>query len=250
MIFKRKVGPHADVEAAIGYKFRGRALLEQAMTHRSYRFEKPGVVHDNQRLEFLGDAVLGLLTAAYVYAEFPDRDEGGLTAFRSQVTSGKALALCARELKLGESVCIGKGEEKAGGRHRASILTDTLEAVLGAAYLDGGMRACEKVFAKCFAPRIAALSGDVWDTNPKGQLQDLAQRQWKSEPRYRTVQQEGPAHATMFTAEVIVNGASLGSGRGFSKQEAEKQAAQAALRGLAAEKAAAAEKQAKAELGD
>ena len=234
MIFKRKPGPHADVETAIGYKFRKRALLEQAMTHRSYRFEHPGVPHDNQRLEFLGDAVLGLLTAAYVYEQFQDSDEGGLTSFRSQVTSGKALALCARELQLGDSIRIGKGEEKAGGRHRPSILTDTLEAVVGAAYLDGGMRACEKVFAKCFAPRIAALSGDVWDTNPKGRLQDLAQRRWKSEPRYRTVQQEGPAHATMFTAEVVVNGASLGSGRGFSKQEAEKQAAQSALHQMAA----------------
>lgn len=235
MIFKRQIGPHAGVEKAIGYKFRTRALLEQAMTHRSYRFEHPGTVHDNQRLEFLGDAVLSLLTAAYVYAQFKDRDEGGLTSFRSQVTSGKALALCGRELRLGDSVRMGKGEEKAGGRHRASILTDTLEAVLGAVYLDGGMRACEKVFEKCFAPRIAALSGDVWDTNPKGRLQDLAQRRWKSEPYYRTVQQEGPAHATLFTAEVLVNGTSLGSGRGFSKQEAEKQAAQLALQNLSAE---------------
>ena len=233
MIFNRKPGPHANVEAAIGYRFRKRALLEQALTHRSYRFEHPGITHDNQRLEFLGDAVLGLLTAAFVYAEFQDRDEGGLTAFRSQVTSGKALAQCARELRLGETIRIGKGEEKAGGRHRASILTDTLEAVLGAVFIDGGMRACEKVFAKCFAPRIAALSGDVWDTNPKGQLQDMAQRLWKSEPRYRTVQQEGPAHATLFTAEVVVNGTILASGRGFSKQEAEKQAAQNALRSLA-----------------
>lgn len=233
MIFRRKPGPHVNVEESIGYKFRRRALLEQALTHRSYRFEHPGVTLDNQRLEFLGDAVLGLLTAAYVYAQFEDRDEGGLTAFRSQVTSGKALALCARELRLGESIRIGKGEERAGGRHRASILTDTIEAVLGAVFLDGGMRACEKVFEKCFAPRIAALSGDVWDTNPKGRLQDMAQRKWKSEPRYRTVQQEGPAHATLFTAEVVVNGASLGSGRGFSKQEAEKQAAQNALQNLA-----------------
>ena len=132
-------------------------------------------------------------------------------------------------MKLGDVLRIGKGEEKSGGRHRGTILADTLEALVGAAYLDGGMRACEKIFQKVFVPRITCLSGDVWDMNPKGQLQEYAQRHWKMSPRYRTVRQDGPAHAVVFTAEVLGNGEVLGVGQGSSKQEAEKQAAQNAL---------------------
>jgi ribonuclease III len=233
MLFKRNKGPHAELEKAIGYSFRKKSHLDHALLHRSLRFENSSVHQDNQRLEFLGDAVLGLLTAAYVYSRFSDSDEGGLTSFRSQVASGRALAHCARELKLGDYLRMGKGEERSGGRHRPNLLADALEAVIGAAYLDGGLKACEKIFENVFAPRIAALSGDVWDTNPKGKLQELAQRRWKTSPHYRTVQQNGPAHATVFTAEVVVNGLPRGVGQGSSKQDAERQAAQRALAEMA-----------------
>jgi ribonuclease III len=230
LFIKRNKGPYAPLEKTIGYVFRNKRLLEHALTHRSFRFENAGVQEDNQRLEFLGDAVLGLLTAAHVYAHFREHDEGCLTSFRSQVTSGKALAQCARELRIGEFLRIGKGEERTGGRHRATVQADALEAVIGAAYIDGGVRAVEKVFNKVFAPQIAALSGDVWDTNPKGRLQEQSQRLWKTSPQYRTVRQEGPAHAAVFTAEVLVGGHVRGTGQGSSKQEAEKQAAQMALK--------------------
>jgi ribonuclease-3 len=224
--------PYAELERRMGYHFRRLDWLEQALTHRSFRFERPGVTADNQRLEFLGDAVLGLLTAAHLFHEFADQDEGGLTELRSRVTSGKALTRCARELKLGLHLRIGKGEEKSGGRHRASNLADALEAIMGAAYLDGGWVACEKIFAAVFAPLIAALGQDVWAENPKGQLQEYCQRRWRAGPQYRTVRREGPAHAAVFTAEVTQGGNVYGVGRGSNKQEAETQAAVDALRRL------------------
>jgi ribonuclease-3 len=235
MLFGGRTNPHRELEKALGYTFRRKALLEAALTHRSYRFERPDVTNDNQRLEFLGDAVLCLLTAAYAYERFPDKDEGGLTNLRSQITSGKALAHCARAIHLGAHIRIGKGEEHSGGRHRHSNLADTLEAVIGAVYLDGGAKGCQKVFNKLFVPRIEALSGDVWASNPKGKLQEYAQRRWKASPRYRTVHQDGPAHAMVFTAEAIVGGRPVGTGRGTNKQEAEMQAAHTALTQLMAE---------------
>lgn len=235
MLFGRGKGPHAELEKAIGYRFRKQGYLNEALMHRSFRFENSQVGCDNQRLEFLGDAVLGMLAAACIYKRFDGCDEGTLTALRSQVTSGTALAECARALRLGEFLQMGKGEERSGGRTRANILGDALEAVIGAAYMDGGMKACEKIFDKVMIPRIAELNGDVWDTNPKGHLQELAQRRWRISPHYRTVCQEGPAHAAVFTAEVSVRGNVLGQGRGPSKQEAEKQAALIALRACQAE---------------
>jgi ribonuclease-3 len=233
-LFGRKADADAALEKAIGYRFRDRALLHQALTHRSYQCENPDGPGDNQRLEFLGDAVLGLLTAAHFYERFQDRDEGHLTSLRSQVISGKALAHCARQLRLGQHLRIGKGEERSGGRTRAGILADALEALVGAAYLDGGMRAGDRIFRTVFAPLIATLRGDVWDRNPKGRLQDEAQRRWSVSPEYRTVRRDGPAHAAVFTAEVLAGSEVLGTGTGSRKREAEVAAAEDALRRLGA----------------
>jgi ribonuclease III len=231
-LFSGAPDPLRDLEKRIGYRFRDRALLEAALTHRSFRFENAGVRVDNQRLEFLGDAVLGLLTAAHFYATHEDKDEGGLTALRSQLTSGRSLGHIGREIALGEHLRIGKGEERSGGRHRPSNLTDALEALVGAAYLDGGIRACAKMFDALFLPITRTMDQDVWASNPKGKLQELCQRRWRSGPRYRTLRCEGPAHAAMFTAEVTAENGARGTGTGSNKQEAETRAAADLLKHL------------------
>jgi len=224
--------PYRDLENAIGYRFRDRSLLEAALTHRSFRFENREIEVDNQRLEFLGDAVLGMVTGAHLYEQFADKDEGWLTSLRSQVTSGKALAEMAKDIRIGEYIRFGKGEERSGGRRRASNLTDALEAVLGAVYLDGGMKAVEKVFAAVLVPQLHQLEGDVWGDNPKGKLQEYAQRVLKCGPRYHIVNRDGPAHAQTFTVQVTAGEGRVGIGRGRNKHEAECQAAADLLKSL------------------
>jgi len=228
----RKKNPYLELEKKIGYAFRRRELLEVALTHRSFRFENAGVSEDNQRLEFLGDAVLGFLTAAFLYDKHDTSDEGVLTSLRSQTASGKALARFAREAGLGEAVRLGMGEERSGGRKRASLLADTLEAIIGAAYLDGGMKGCGKIFRKLLVPRLEELSGDVWEHNPKGKLQEYSQKRWKKSPVYKVVDRAGPAHATLFTVSVRLENGLHAEGHGQSKQEAETRAAQGLLRKL------------------
>lgn len=232
MMAIRRKNPYKDLEKGIGYRFRKRSLLEKALTHRSFRFENDGVTDDNQRLEFLGDAVLGLVTAAYVYETFQDRDEGVLTSFRSQTTSGKVLTDLAGNIYLGEYIKMGKGEESSGGRQRPSNLADALEAIIGAAYLDGEMKAVQRIFKKLFMPHVDSLSGDVWANNPKGKLQEYSQCRWKKSPRYRVMRKDGPPHATIFTAEVLLDDGIRGTGRGRNKQDAETQAAINSLKKL------------------
>lgn len=200
--------------------------------HRSYRFENEGIEVDNQRLEFLGDAVLGFLAAAHLYDTLRDKNEGILTALRSRITSGKALAEVAESLGLGNHLLVGKGEEGSGGRTRPSNLADAMEAVLGAVYLDSGLKGLTKVFKKIFVPLVRELSDDVWEENPKGRLQEYAQARWKKSPVYRMVKTVGPAHAAVFTVEVRINGKVWGTGIGRSKQDAERRAALAALQGF------------------
>jgi ribonuclease-3 len=224
--------PHRALERKLGYAFRNRKLLETALVHPSFRFETPGAGGDNQRMEFLGDAVLGMVAAAHIYLKFKDRDEGILTALRSHITSGKALHRIARAIDLSSELRIGRGEEKSGGRQRASTLADALEAVVGAAYLDGGFRAAEKIFHKLFVPELESCGRDQWWENPKGKLQDLSQRRWNSEPRYRVVSESGPVHAKTYSVDVIIGGHPVGHGTGTKKREAESQAAADALRRL------------------
>lgn len=221
----RLKNPYKSLEKDLDYRFRNKSLLEEALLHRSFRFENKGVTSDNQRLEFLGDAVLGFVAAAYVYEKFRDKQEGMLTSFRSQITSGRALARVARSIDLGEHIRMGKGEEQSGGRKRSSNLTDAMEAVIGAAHLDGGAKAVRKIFKKLFAPQLDGLSSDVWAGNPKGELQEYSQRRWKSSPRYRTIGKEGPPHAVVFTVEVVLHNSTMGKGKGRNKQQAETAAA-------------------------
>ncbi len=221
--------PYRDLERDLGYRFRRVALLETALVHRSFRFENEGVEYDNQRLEFLGDAALGLAAADWLFSRNADCDEGRLTNMRSQVTSGKALYHAANRINLGHYLRIGRGEEGSGGRHRHSNLADAMEAVLGAAYVDGGMRAVTAVFSKVLGPAVETMDVDLWAGNPKGRLQEHAQRELGVSPQYRLVSREGPAHAPVFVVEAVLPDGRSGSGSAMNKQQAESDAAAALL---------------------
>lgn len=222
MVFSKR---YKALQQKIGYRFRRKRTLEVALTHRSYRFENRDSNADNERLEFLGDAVLGFLAAAHLFGAYRGHDEGTLTMFRSRVTSGKALAEYAQLLDLGEYLQMGQGEDRSGGRSRRSNLANALEALIGAAYLDGGMRAAKKIFDNVIAPHVHANDEDIHAENPKGRLQELAQALWKKGPAYRVVSSEGPPHDTRFTVEVKIDDGSIATATGRSKQEAESRAA-------------------------
>ena len=225
-MLRRFKSPFSRLEKHLGYTFRRKKLLSTALLHRSFRFETRGIESDNQRMEFLGDAALSLVSAAAVYRLFLDSDEGDMTRLRSRITSGRALARIGASIRLGDELKVGKGEADTGGRERDSNIADALEAVLGAAYLDGGIRAVERIFRKLFLPVLEELKGDVWEDNPKGQLQKFTQRKWKCEPIYRIVKEIGPQHDKIFTVEVCVRG------KRISKRSAEVGAAENALEKL------------------
>lgn len=231
MMPEKPRNPLAGLERRLGYKFRSRDLLANALVHRSFRFENQDVDWDNQRLEFLGDAVLGLIAAARVYMSSPG-DEGELTALRSQFASGRALAQVAAVIGIGTELKVGKGEERSGGRKRPSNLADAFEAVIGAAYLDGGLKAAEQVFDKAFGRRGKRPAASPADENPKGRLQTFSQQRWGCAPAYRIVAEDGPSHCRTFTAEVLLDGAVAGRGRGKTKREAESMAAERALKSV------------------
>ena len=228
-MIRLRSNPYRPLEKQLGYSFRHRSLLETALMHRSYRFETEGVQTDNQRLEFLGDAALGLVAAAHFYEHHADLDEGGLTQLRTRVTCGKILAEVGARLGLGEFLKMGKGEVLSGGRQRPSVLTDAMEAVIGAAFIDGGLRAVQKIFRKHFTPDAEAGAVAEWRENPKGKLQEILQREVGGGPKYRVVAEEGPAHSRIYTVEVLIGDTSLGRGRGTNRKEAEARAALNAL---------------------
>ena len=232
MLLRLRKNPYRELEKRLGYAFRKRELIELALVHRSYRFEVKGVESDNQRLEFLGDAVLGMVIAAQLYHAYTHVDEGVLTERRSRVTSGKALAETAARIGLGEFIRLGKGEEQAGGRQRHSLLSDGLEAVVGAAYLDGGLRAVEKIAAKLFPGVVDSSAREDWQDNPKGKLQEIVQRLHGHSPEYRCVGEEGPPHQKTFRVEAVVSGKVMGRGDGSSRRTAEVKAAMEAVTAL------------------
>lgn len=229
-LFRRN--PYRELEKRLGYTFRRHRDLETALTHRSFRFENPALDSDNQRMEFLGDAVLGFVAGAYLYERYHDQQEGELTRIRSHLISGRMLAKLARKAQVGTYVRIGKGEQKVGGHRRGSTLCDALEALIGAAYLDGGVKAVEKIFKTLFVPELGEDHLEAWTHNPKGELQQLAQATWREGPIYRVLQETGPAHARLFEVEVAVGERRLGVGQGNSKRVAESRAATAALASL------------------
>jgi len=228
--------PYKNLEKKLGYSFRDKNLLATALMHRSFRFETHNIEHDNQRLEFLGDSALGLVATDYLFNKHPNLEEGPLTSLRSQMASGKALAKIGLAINLGDNLKLGKGEMKSGGNQRASNVMDAMEAVLGSAYLDGGLKAVRKIFNNLFIPMIKINPEESWLDNPKGQLQQITQKKWKINPTYHVIKQDGPSHLKLFTIEVIVNEMKIGVGKGSTKQEAEQQAAQNTIQILHNEK--------------
>jgi ribonuclease-3 len=217
------------LEKAIGYTFQDPEWLVRAMTHRSYRFETDTSIRDNQRLEFLGDAVLGMITAEYLFRHFEDTPEGPMTCLRSAVTSTVALARLGKELDLGTCLQLGRGEKQSGGDQRPSNLADAMEAIIGAAYLDGGLNAATQIFNKLFTPELERVATNSWEINPKGALQEFAQSCWKISPIYEIIDEQGPPHARTFKAQVFINNEGIGIGEGCNKQAAEIAAAKRAI---------------------
>ena len=220
----------AALEAALRVHFTDLALLRRALTHRSFAFEAGGVPH-NERLEFLGDAVLGLVVADEIFRTLPEAAEGRLAKIRAAAVNTHSLAAVARAQGIGEAVRLGVGEEASGGRDKASILADTLEAVLGAIYLDGGMRAARAVVRRLFRALLRDLVDRRESLDYKTSLQELTAAELQVLPVY-AVTEEGPDHAKRFTATVRVDGEVLGHGVGRSKKEAEQGAAAEAFGAL------------------
>jgi ribonuclease-3 len=219
----------ADLERRLDVRFRDRTLLHTALTHGSVGVEARSRHGDNyERLEFLGDAVLNLVISDHLYRLFPARLEGDLARLRAAVVSEGPLARIARAMDLGRYMLLGRGEEKGGGRGRASLLADALEAVIGAVYVDSGYGVAHYCVTRWFGDDLARLE-EPGEGDYKSQLQELIQQRERRLPRYRITGQAGPEHSRDFVAVVEVNGRLLGEGRGRSKKEAEQAAAQHAL---------------------
>lgn len=218
------------LESRLDYKFRNSLLLAEAMTHPSLAYESQQPHFDNQRLEFLGDAVLQLILTEDLFRMFPDFPEGKLTKLRSRLVSRRALARFATTIDLGSYVLLGKGEEATGGRRRASTLADAFEALMGAVYLDSGYEQTRQLVLRLFQGEIEALAQSPEEKNPKGQLQECLQAIEPTPPRYEIVLESGPDHRRVFQSQVVWRGQVLAMGRGKSKKEAEARAAAEALR--------------------
>jgi ribonuclease III len=227
------INPYRELEQALGYRFKKKATLKLALTHPSYRYENREIKDDNQRLEYLGDAVLGLISAEHLFQMHPEAREGDLSKLRSRLTQDRKLARIAAELGIGPYLLLGRGESASGGAERASNLADAMEAILGAAWIDGGPKAAHKIFDKVFMPELEASyeANILIKNNPKGALQELTQSRGVSIPVYSTVQVEGPEHERLFTIEVEVCG-NKWRATASSKREGERQAASIALRDL------------------
>jgi ribonuclease-3 len=218
------------VEATIGYRFVNAALLAEALTHPSLACETKRVQPDNQRLEYLGDAVIQLILTEELFRRFPAEGEGSLTKRRSRLVSREALCLFANHIGLGAHLLLGKGELSSGGRGRPSNLSDAVEALAGAVYLDGGLDAARQFLFRNFGSLIEGILSQTEEKNPKGELQERLQAIAPASPSYRIIGQEGPDHLKSFVAEVRWEGITLGQGSGGSKKEAEISAAAEALR--------------------
>ena len=223
-----------QLEKNIFYTFKNTGILNQALIHKSFVNENPGQeTDDNERLEFLGDAVLEVVISHILMDDFPHYTEGDLTKLRSALVNEKRIARIARELQLGDFLLLGKGEDATKGRAKNSILADTYEAVIAAIYLDGGYTRVFKVVKKHFALILsAAQEGNLYHRDFKSQLQEFTQSCFKATPHYVLVKEAGPDHNKSFTVNVILQDDILGSGSGASKKDAEQKAAKEALHKL------------------
>ena len=229
-----KARPAGDLARALGVLFKDGALLQQAMYHRSYLNEAGESVESNERMEFLGDAVLGLIVSDKLYRDYPGLSEGHLSQLRAILVRWDALARVAGRINLGDYLVLGRGEEMSGGRERPSNLAAALEALIGASFLDGGMTAARKLVLKLLKPDFEEIAAQGVTADSKSELQHLAQTRWHEIPAYRLLSSEGPDHAKLFTVEVLVGNQVVGQGQGRNKKQAELNAARQALETLAA----------------
>ncbi len=218
------------LEQRINYKFRNPLLLAEALTHPSLGYETQKPHFDNQRLEFLGDAVLQVIITQHLYSVFPDFSEGKLTKLRSRLVSREALKIVSLRIGLGEHIMMGRGEEANGGRERNSILADAFEALVGAMYIDGTLDDVREFVLREAASDIDQVMEKPLEVNPKGQLQELLQAISPTSPAYKILDQSGPEHQKNFVAQVEWEGVALGKGTGGSKKQAETAAAADAMR--------------------
>jgi ribonuclease-3 len=219
-----------DLQVRIGYRFRDRGLLEHALTHKSRAAEDAsGGVTDNESLEFLGDAVLGLVVADALFHQYPDYDEGQKSKVKAAVVSTQSLARHAEQLRLGEHLILGRGEEKTGGRFKQALLADGYEALIAAIYLDGGLEAAETFLRRELKDALDEGSAQTLVRDHKSALQERLQALGRPLPEYRVSGEAGPDHRKTFSVEVIVNGEVLGTATGRAKKEAEQEAARLAL---------------------
>ena len=224
-----------ELETAIGYRFQNISYLQNALAHSSYANERwHNSLMSNERLEFLGDSILGMVVADYLYRSFPNRPEGELTRMRADMVCERALARVAHQIGLGSHILLGKGEEQGGGRSRESILADAVESIIAACYLDGGMDA-----AKQFVQRFVLSDVPVTklhNVDYKTALQELIQQKKNQTIQYQLVGESGPDHDKQFEVELSLNGVVIGRGTGTSKKRAEQEAAKAAIEALEQQK--------------
>ena len=220
-----------DLENAIGYRFRNITLLQNALSHSSFANERwHDSLRSNERLEFLGDSILGMVVAEFLYRNYPDRPEGELTRMRADMVCETSLAKVADQIGLGQHLLLGHGEEQGGGRARASILADAVESVIAASFLDGGMEPAKsfiKKFILCNVPEQRLHNADY-----KTALQELVQQKKNQVLSYELIGQSGPDHDKHFQVQVLLNGSAIGAGEGTSKKRAEQDAARNALEKL------------------
>jgi ribonuclease-3 len=221
------------LEEILGFSFKDRSLLLDALRHSSYINENPGSQNDsNERLEFLGDSVLGLVVAEKLFESYPASDEGRLTQLRSALVRRETLAGIAREIKLGNYLSMGKGEEAGGGRDKNANLAGAFEALIAAIYLDRGLKTARSVILKLFGPEIHKQANQVAETDYKSKIQEIIQARWQQTPDYVLLEAAGPDHDKLFSVEVRAGNMVLGAGTGKSKKAAEMAAAKMALEKL------------------
>ena len=222
-----------EVQLALDYRFQHPELLQEALTHKSYLQGKQEVgQRDNERLEFLGDAVLALVISEYVTSASPTSREGELSKVKARVVSRHSLAQAAQRLKLGEWLRLGRGEERTKGREKTSLLANALEAVIAAIYLDGGIAAARSFILRILQPELQIVDGiraGGLDWDYKSRLQEWSHKYYETVPTYRTIQESGPDHQKAFDVEVLVKGRILGRGKGTTRKDAEQEAARQAL---------------------
>lgn len=220
-------------EKEIGLKFKDEELLKRSLTHRSFLNEHDNEeLKSNERLEFLGDAVLELVVSEFLFNEYPDRAEGELTSFRAAVVRTDSLAKISKKLGLGEYLLMSKGEEMTGGREKEYLLANTFEAVIGGLYIDQGYEPVKEFLTKHLVPQIATIVKYRLDIDAKTKLQEKTQNVFKKTPVYKVIKEKGPDHDKVFTVVVKINGKVYGEGEGITKQKAEDAAASKALRKL------------------